>query len=178
MSEDWWRSELNPLGMSQGDFLAPILFSIAVAPVSRLAGATIKGRGQGWAPDTSKGESSEPANYLSRGAFSHAVVLSHSCDLDKERNTMRVLVAPAFPIARIREDERDDVLMQRKIHLMPLPEVPTLGTHYVDFRLTTVVDRKMVTDDLRIASMSESAISRLYAQILVFFTRLDMTGRP
>jgi len=54
---------------------------------------------------------------------------------------------------------------------MPLPGVPQLGDYYADLRCLMWLDRKIVDQNKRIASMSEEGVLRLQAQLIGFFTR-------
>jgi hypothetical protein len=54
-----------------------------------------------------------------------------------------------------------------------LPDVPGVGEAYVDFRYCVTVHRQAAVPTARVASMTEAARERLYAQLLVYYTRRD-----
>jgi hypothetical protein len=168
----WWRSDLNPDGLSQGDIIkqSPIAFS--PVPEVLLIKATGKGGLETWQQGISK---SKPQHFLYDGDFFPSIVLSYSCELDKKEKKGRVIVAPIRLIGNLEEKVRTDVLSQKRRALMPLPDVPELGTYYADFRMMSVINRKGM-DENRLASMTESGVMRLQAQLVAFFTRLDVTA--
>jgi hypothetical protein len=103
-------------------------------------------------------------------------VISHSCEIDKLKETGegRVLVAPVLSIDGLEPEMRTTVLQQEHLALLPLPEIPTLGTHYADLRLITPVERSLIKDSERIASMTEQGPDRLYAQVFKFIMRKEL----
>jgi hypothetical protein len=50
-----------------------------------------------------------------------------------------------------------------------LPEVPGLGTYYADLRSLFTVDRTLIQEEMRIASMTDEAKDRLQNQIIAYF---------
>ncbi len=169
----WWRDTLNSEGLSQGDVIQEIPFGISLNPPLSLTKTTGKGGAELWKQGVSAVAGTK--NFLFYGNTFHALVLSHSCDLDKHERKGRAIVAPIRPIDCLNSDDRTTVLCQSRRSLMPLPDIPTLGSYYADLRLISSVDRKMIEDG-RIASMSELGVQRLHAQLAVFFLRLDLTA--
>jgi len=164
---NWWMDNLNPNGLSQGDIVADIPFGISVFPPSALSKQSGKGGTQIW--QQCKLENAD--HFLFKGQRTNAIVVSHSCDLDKKEVKARVLVAPIRRLETLTEEARELVLMQKRISLMPLPAIPTLDSHYADLRLITPIDRQFLTDVSRIASMTDSGVERLQAQLAAFFLR-------
>lgn len=167
----WWRDALNPQGLSQGDIIekAPVAVS-KVPPVSLIRTTGKKGI-EIW---QSGDADAELKSFLFTGNIFPVVVLSHSCDLDKKEKKAKVIVAPIRTINSLIDQVRDTVMKQSRRALMPLPEIPTLGTYYADLRMMAFIDRKL-TEQKRIASMTDMGGRRLQAQLVAFFTRLDAT---
>ena len=162
----WW----GPLedNLSQGDILSEVPFGAAVHPTTYLSKRTGKGNQVQWWPSDNV-----EAHLLARSKSAPCIVLSHSCELDKDERIGRVLVAPIAPIERVREADRASILEQRRFSMLPLPDIPTMGTYYADLRVMTSVLRAHCNDATRVASMTAEAQTRLYAQLLAFFARKD-----
>lgn len=169
MAATWWRSELDPEGLSQGDVTSPLPVAVSVTPPKRLAKGTGRGGVEIWTSsvDTSK------KNFLFEGAEAPVLVVSHSCDLDKHERRGRVLVAPMRSVEALTPDVRASVMNQERIALMPLPDVPGLGSHYADLRLISPLPIELINEDVRIASMSTEGLERLQVQLVKFFTRIS-----
>ncbi len=57
---------------------------------------------------------------------------------------------------------------------MVLPDLPgTAKTLYADLRAIVTLDRELVNAYNRVASLSDTWVQRLQAQIIAFFTRLE-----
>lgn len=159
----WWAEQLQA-DLSQGDIVTDLPIFHATNPVKHLKKATYKNSVSGWI------ESDTPVReFLAEGKQSKAIVISHSCDLDKGKG--RIIVAPIALIASVPPEQQQMILEQRHFALMPLPDIPEIGTHFADFRSLSVLHREIVVSNRRIASMTESATVRLHAQIVAFFTR-------
>nr|WP_311527975.1 hypothetical protein [uncultured Ralstonia sp.] len=178
-SEDWW-AEAVQTALSQGDIVTGLpLFSV-LAPVPFLTKKSIKGGQEAWiqteAPATT---TTTPISALANGKMSAAIVLSHSCELDKKRNGARVLMAPVKPLGELglSEEAAAQVLQQQVFALFPLPDVPGIGTVVADLRSTTSVPRAIVDDGTRIASMTTAALRRLAAQLVGFYLRLELPAQ-
>jgi hypothetical protein len=115
-------------------------------------------------------------HFLGVGRVVPALVLSHSCELDKEdRGKRRVTVAPIAPISSVSDSAVQEAILAQSITAsMPLPEIPGLGTCYADLRSMTTLDRRIVDAGKRLASMTPEAERRLQAQLVAFLVRLDL----
>lgn len=169
MSADWWAPGIKAT-LSQGDVVLQIPLGISVVPAEFLQRSTFSGGVSGWTSKTHRVGVSD--HMLAKGKLIDAIVVSHSCDLDKEREKGRVLVAPILPISGLRDDVRRRVLAQETVNLLALPDLPTLGTSYANLRLIGVVDRELVDAASRVASLSDNGLVRLKAQLIYFFTRI------
>ena len=112
-------------------------------------------------------------HFLAHGDILPGLVISHSCELDNQNSGGKVLMAPVALIDTLESALRTTVIEQKHLALMPLPELPTLGTSYADLRLIIAVPRALVLDSERLASMTDAALHRLYAQVFKFIMRKD-----
>lgn len=170
----WWRGELNTDGLSQGDLVKPLPFATTVVPPERIKRKTARGGAQtlascGWSPVASTGKEL----FLFQGKGGFALVISHSCDLDKRERRSPVLCAPVRAADALPDHVRQRVFAQERISLMPLPAIPGHGDHYADLRSISPMPRELLAEESRIASMSPHGLSRLLAQLVKFFTRIE-----
>lgn len=178
-SEDWW-AEAVQTALSQGDIVTGLpLFSVP-APVPFLTKKSIKGGQEAWLQtEAPAATTATPISALANGKMSAAIVLSHSCELDKKRNGPRVLMAPVKPLGELglSDEVTAQVLQQQVFALLPLPDVPSIGTLVADLRCTTSVPRAIVDDGTRVASMTTAALRRLAAQLVGFYLRLELPAQ-
>lgn len=171
----WWLDDLNPKGLSQGDIVAQILSGAADQPVKYLEKTPLeKGSKKSWLESSvfQPFKTDNRGFYIARGRLTHAIVVSHSCELDKGQQ--HVLLAPIAPLDSISDEKvRNNILSQARRAFLPLPEIPGLGTCYADFRMLNFVDRKGIPDTNRMTSMSDEGSLRLRAQLLAFFSRIN-----
>ena len=167
----WWLPELQGK-LSQGDIISLLPIGILTSPPKFLKkGPTLGNNQQSWTEHLDYSEEKDgKTHFLTNGKMVHAIILSHDCELDK---TSRVLVAPVVSLENLQEADRKKVLNQQTIHHMGLPDVPSLGDYYVDFRLTASVPKHVINNLGRLASMSPDAVRRLQANIIYFYTRLN-----
>jgi len=111
--------------------------------------------------------------FLANGDILPGLVISHDCDLDKQRANGKVLLAPIASIQTLEPAMRSTVLDQKHLALLPLPLVPGLGDSYADLRSITPVPRELVLDSERVVSMNPSGVDRLYAQLFKFTMRRE-----
>lgn len=175
MAEDWWLPAPLP-GLSQGDIIAGVAFAIVVNPLTPLVKDS-DGKRAVWAPSTEwKPDNNGRGHALSAGKMGAGVVVSHSCELDKEKARGRVLLAPVPSLTNLPEEHRPVVLAQQKRSAMPLPGVPNLGDCYADLHNIMSFDRRVLDSCTRLASMTEAARRRLMLQLIEFFVRVDATS--
>ena len=101
------------------------------------------------------------------------IVLSHDCEIDKPGRRLRIHVAPVHLASRLDGNAREAIFAQRRPALMPLPEVPQLGDCYADLRQGMPILHGRLKDLNRMASMTEAARGRLWAQLIAFYSRLE-----
>lgn len=183
VASGWWLPELRR-SLSQGDVLGETSFF-------RGTGVPLEKRPVG-VGGTAWFESAKPhvgkdgfGHWLGRARGHAAIVLSHSCDLDRaDLRKRNVLLAPIALLSNIQNpQDRENVLAQRTRRSMPLPAVPGLGDCYADLRSALSFDLKVVEEIPRISSMTDDATKRLMLQLIEFFTHVtfqaaDMTVPP
>ncbi|HVA76753.1 MAG TPA: hypothetical protein VNF27_02615 [Candidatus Binataceae bacterium] len=121
----------------------------------------------GWSPGNN-----DVGYYLAAGKMLPCLVVSHSCDLEKPKNTARVLIAPMRPLAAFSPEERELVLQRSRANLVPLSEIPGWEDGCADLRCISYVDRWFVDASERVVSMTEEATKIFQAQLVHFFTRI------
>ncbi|SRR6266481_2100514 len=170
----WWLDDLNPKGLSQGDIVTQVLIGAADQPVKYLEKVPLeKGAKKSW----SESINFQPIKidnrglYIARGRLTHAIVVSHSCELDKSQP--HVLLAPIISLDSLSDEKaRNNILSQKRRAFLALPEIPRLGTCYADFRTLSYAERKTISDINRMVSMSDEGTLRLRVQLLAFFSRI------
>jgi hypothetical protein len=175
MRVGWWAAQLET-ELSQGDVVVDVLLGTSVHPAVPLVKSTGQRGARIWAQSEWKPNPEGVGNFLAEGRILPALVVSHSCEIDKQVRNKRVLVAPVAPADRLEPKLREAVFRQRKYAFVPLPDVPTLGDSYADLRLISFVPREVLRDDRRVASMSEDGRDLLHTRLFAFFTRKDLAG--
>lgn len=176
MAEDWWSNSLHP-DLSQGDIVTNVPLGTVTTPPKYLYSAALKGNAAGWGETLDwRPDHNGIGHYLYRGRLAAAMVLSHDCDIDKPKGTHRVVVAVAIPRSALSAAEQNIVFTQQARHSLPLPDVPEMGDYYADFRSTLYLPFTLVSQATRIASMSDAGRHRLQAQLIGFYTRLDISS--
>ncbi len=174
---DWWRPALNPEGLSQGDILSGILVGSPNEPKAFLGRDKWSNRGREYwpqVPELDTYRTDGTGLYVSRGKRCYGLVLSHSCEIDKNKDRGRVLVALVSPIEQVSDVKvREGILAQKRRAFMPLPDVPGVGTCYADLRQINFVAQNSLSENDRMASISDDGLVRLHAQLVAFFTRVD-----
>lgn len=169
---EWWLSTADAR-LSQGDILRAIPLGLVSHPASFLTKRSAAGHGEGWfpsAPPEPKPDGN--AHFLAKGGWNPVLIISHSCEIDKDRKKSRVLVCPVRDTAALPADAKSAIFEQRRRSAMPLPNVPNFGDAYADLRFIQVLDGSALDPGNRIAQMSEGAVERLHKQLILYFTRL------
>lgn len=167
-SIEWWLPALDPQ-LSQGDIVEHVAFGALAHPPRRLKKGSVK-NAVAWF------EQDDGEHFLARGDDGLVLVLTHSCELDKPRKKKAVIVAPVRLASSLNEDDRARVFGQQSRSRLILPAIPNRGDAYADLQSLGFVDSRTIDDGQRICSMTPEAIERLHAQIVVFFTRKDLSA--
>src|SRR5262245_40860223 len=169
---DWWLAEPDPR-LSQGDVICNLASAVIMFPMQTVGRSTEHGVPV-WAQSKGEPDSDGMLNMIARGRLLPSLVLSHSCDLDKGKTKMRVIVTQMMPASNLPPKDYEIVFSNRNRAKIPLPNVPGLGgDYYADLRLMQPVDGRFIEDARRVASITEPAIRRLHKQLILFFARSD-----
>jgi hypothetical protein len=170
----WWSSTLQPT-LSQGDVLVDVPVGTVTNPPKYLKPAVLRQNLAGWSETLSfAADSQGMGHYVDRGRPCAAMVLSFGCELDKQKKKPRVQVGLLQPLAKLSESEQQTVIASDSYNCLYLPGVPAIGDHYLDLRCTTYLPGDVCTAAGRVASMTDEALIRLHAQLVAFYTRLDL----
>jgi len=166
----WWLPKKHP-DLSQEDVFKGIPVWVAIPPVVFIQKQTFSGNQTAWV------ESSNPIadadgfkHLLARAREVVCIVLTHDCQLDKAKKKVRVQVAVASDVNALSSEERSVVMNQRSLSMLVLPNIPQLGTYYADMRLIFTVDKRLLIESMRIASMTEQAKLRVQNQLIAYFS--------
>lgn len=169
---EWWSSTPDTR-LSQGDILCAVPVGLVSHPAAFLTKRTAAGHGEGWFPATPPDpRPSGNAHFLAKGGWNPVLIVSHSCEIDKDRKKSRVLVCPVRDTTALPADAKSAIFEQRRRSAMPLPDVPNLGDAYADLRFIQVLDGSALDPATQIAQMSDAAVERLHKQLILYFTRL------
>jgi hypothetical protein len=170
---NWWAT--TPVAsLSQGDVIGNVPVAVVVHPLAPLEKKDLVGQRGAWVPlQAWTPDKDEMGHVLGKGRLIPVIVLTESCQIDKNESKGRVIVAPIYSAQRLRDDnERALVWGQQRRSKMPLDAVPTIGASYADLRMTTAIDQRFLDVNNRIAQLSEDGVRRLQMQLLAFFTGL------
>jgi hypothetical protein len=171
--ESWWTDKVQE-NLSQGDVLEELPFLIPESPLKYLKHETLRGSREGWCASATPVPLPDGRIQIAGlGRKLPGIVLSHDCELDKSRETPRVIVAAVMPLNAVGRDQQEVILRQKHIAFMPLLDLPKLGTMMMNLRIIITLERKIVAAVPPVASMTEQAKKRLQAQLIQFFSRLD-----
>lgn len=168
---EWWQAKLEAR-LSQGDILKDVPNGLVVFPVQLLHKRDMKGIGEAHVVDpAARPDSNGWHRFLARGPIAPVIVLSHSCELDKNEGKGRVVIAQVSPASQLTPENRDAVFQRQRISLFPLLGVPTFGDCYADLRTTTSIDRRHLDESKRVASATPTTITILQQHVAGFFVR-------
>jgi hypothetical protein len=171
MNDQWWENAIRE-ELDQGDIFPDIPFFETVVPTHPLTGTNMQGGAPGFMKSKAMPPTGKDASWLSKGQLAMGLLLNHGCDLDKP-SSKRCMLVRVGPLDIFPEKDRDNIITQRSVPMMYLPNIPGHGDLVANLRTTASVPRKLIDDlkDQRIASMTGFAKERLGAQLTTFFTR-------
>lgn len=116
--------------------------------------------------------------FVARGGSVHALVLSHSCEIDKHGGTVPVLVAPIYYLSIIQNLEARELTRKGdRFAFMPIDAITgVIPESYADLRLTSYLQRSVVDTRLRNGSASTDGARLLTAKLVAFLTRVDINN--
>lgn len=173
-----WASSLLP-ELSQGDLLEPLPFVTVEFPEKKLKrGKTLAHGVESWqeSPSFTALKDGRGA-FLAMGRALHAVVVSESCEIDKEK---RILIAPVVPVSSVSGPKTDEWLETvRQDKRYPFVYVPDasgiLPESYIDLRGICPINRNHVDSVKRLASMSDTATNKLRMHIVAYFVHIPLS---
>ena len=177
MAGYWADSLANEL--SQGDLLSDAWIGTSLSPgIALKKGATGKQGAQNWDESVWSANADGFGHFVARGRSVHALVLSHSCEIDKQEGAVPILVAPIYPLSIIQDpDVRERTRKGDRFAFMPVDAIPSvIAESYADFRLTCYLQRSVVFSRRRSASASENGAKLLTAKLVAFLTRVDINS--
>jgi len=169
---DTWANTLKT-ELSQGDLISPQPIVSATTPEKLLKrGATQKRNVQTWEETTDwLPQKDGRGHFLASGRKLNAIVLSHDCEIDKDKKVL--LVAPVLPISTIDDAHRDIVRNRKRYPFMPVPEIENIiPESYIDLRGICFLERDFINQATRLCSMSETGREDLRFQLIAFITRI------
>jgi hypothetical protein len=168
---DWWAPALET-ALSQGDIVSDLYVTIGKSPPTHLKSRTGKGGAKIWNETGTPFQENGAYHTLAIWNDRHAIVITHSCELDKPTNK-RVHVAPVALLSSIDARIADNIRTQQTKGQLILPAIPGLGDCYADLRVIAPVQRDLIESAPRIASMTPAALDRLHDQLVAFFIRKE-----
>lgn len=176
LSSDWWQADL-PEKFDQGDVFTDVPFIMPAFPTTYLAHTNLKGGKAGWEEkDEPKPAKDGKLHFLGVGPQLCVMILNHGCDIDKAKDPKRarILVAQVSTLSSLNPQQQAVVSGRESKAMLYLPDVPSIGDAFADFRLITTVPRLLLDSKTRVGSMQIHAQEFLQAQLLTFFTRKEV----
>jgi hypothetical protein len=97
------------------------------------------------------------------------IILSHDCEIDKERKY--ILVAPVRPFLLVPDEHKETIHSNTQYRTLYLPEKgEDMPAGYADFRRISPVRMELLSLERRIASLTPDAVLLLQSQLVLFFT--------
>ena len=167
---NWWATNIE-VDISQGDIVSLFSFAVLNEPVKYLKKMNTLSNGlTGWTEQSNPAPDKKNAiHYLAKGKDLPGIIVSHSCDIDK--NSKYILVAPIGHIDFLKPEVIRTIEDQSNIRLFGIPNNPNFGDGYADLRCITAIKSTVVKGLTRSASMTGQAQNLLQARLVEFFTR-------
>jgi len=103
----------------------------------------------------------------------YAVLLTHSCEVDKDKNHR--VIALIRQMDRLNPDEKEAIRKNGKFACFHLPPLDgKLPESYIDFRRITTVGIGWLSITKRPAALSEAARQKMLLSMFLFFARLRL----
>ena len=170
-SSEWWTASVRA-ELSQGDILDAIPIVLAPMPIRYVKPQTFPKGIKGWVESTVPFKDSGGRTVLfSAGFISQAIVISHDCDLDDHGGSKTVLVARVELLESAPPEHRSTIAAQENLLRMFLPGIPGLGDCYANLRSVATIDRQVIRQAKRLASMTDDARAFLQTRLIKFLIR-------
>lgn len=175
-SVGWWEPNVAD-ELSQGDIFENVPFLMPLHPAEYMETRPLKNNEIGWVKSPQKKIIKGTQHILASAKTGLGMILNHGCDIEKSQKLTKPRYTICFvdTLQNLSDAEQDKVRTQKPFHQLYLPEVPGYGDCYINLRLTCVLPGQAIDELQRIASMTDLARTRLHAQILAFYSRLDLS---
>lgn len=171
---DSWAQQLDP-DLRQGDVVD--LLPIAVPKVP-LRGTEPSGKDRVWREvELPAGAVYAERHLIVAATVRPALVLSHCCELEKQtkrksNSRKPILIAPFVRLEDVGAGDREAIRQQRQWGAYYAGDVPGAGEGYFNLRGATAIDRSLVEQRKKLASMTDRARDGLKVRLIAFFTRI------
>jgi hypothetical protein len=178
VSTGWWLADLRE-EISRGDVYESVPFSLLTEPLTHLRYADGPKGKPAWMEHDQpvKHKATQRAHVLSAFRPAPGIILSHDCEIDKDKDRPRWLMAPIAKITTLGSSQQEVVMGQRHLALVPLPGVPTLGDCFADLRNMGTVPARLISTSARLCSMSDDGRTRVRDYLATFLLRKDPGGQ-
>lgn len=172
--QDWWLPRLRP-ELEQGDIIQTNLFYQLVVPVKHLKpGKTAKSNAKTWEETESPIINDIKPRILANTSGEYGIILSYGCEIEKAKDQHNILIAPVAPLSVFDPNLQDLILKQKAYKYLPIVDLPGIAPSYANLSKTFSLQKKQVELPSRIKSMTDEGITRVKAQLIAFYTRLEI----
>jgi len=169
-AQEWWKPQVSE-ELDQGDIFADIPLILPVEPLLYLHKQQLRGGSPGYlASEEPKVLKGGALQFLASGRVGTAMLLSHGCEIDKQNNK-RLTFVSVSRLSDLPPVDQERVAARQTVAMLYLPNVPSVGDAYADFRLISIVARETVNKKQRIASMQPEAQVWVHGHLFEFFVR-------
>jgi len=173
-SPSWWAVQPRE-ELCQGDIFANIPIVLAPKPIQYVRPQTFSKGVKGWVLSTSPFKDSGGRTLLfAAGYVSLAMAVSHDCEFDDQQGTKSILCARVELLSSVPPEHQAIIVRQQNIPRIFLPQLPTIGDCYANLRSVATIDRQVIKDAKRIASMTSEARALFQARLVKFFLRREL----
>lgn len=174
---DYWADGIES-ELTQGDLLQDVWVGSSVSPRRALESGNMKNTTPTWEECGSalKPNHSGLGHFLARGRSGYAIVISHSCEIDKPRARVLVLVAQVTPLSQLNDATTCENIRQgRRQAFLFLPGIENIFPEsYADLRTICYLDKTITDSCVRLRSVTQNGMNLLQCQIVSFVTRIKM----
>lgn len=169
---DWYTTSKPEL--SQGDIYVDVPTLYIREPVLTAATVTCTGHAQHLVPTQAEPElfGTQDRIMIGHGSLAHAVVLTHDCEIDKDKKYR--MLALVRPLAGLPNEAIEEIKAHRRRRFFHLPaetELYPLEESYVDFRRITAVTDPVIPISKRVLSMQDHLRDSMREAFILYVTR-------
>lgn len=176
-SRTYWANSIEH-ELTQGDLLRDVWVGSSATPKRSLkSGNMASNRIPTWEEcgSTLITDHSGMGHFLARGRSAYAIVISHSCEIDKGGSKVPVLVAQVNPISQIDSQACENIRQGLRQAFLFLPEIEGIFPEsYADLRTICYLPRAIINSCERVRSVTQDGLNLLACQVVSFVTRVNM----